>query len=131
VASLRFRLVERSQIIAPVTINHTGPYDFLVDSASQITMVDPSMAAELHLKIQSTTAEVVGIGLRTLASIAQLDLLEVGSRVIANPLVVVKNLGHLPATDPHICGILGEISGTFRLAHRQRAQHALSRQRKG
>ena len=32
VDSLRFRLVRRSQIIAPVTINHTGPYDFLVDT---------------------------------------------------------------------------------------------------
>lgn len=34
VTSLRLRLVQRSQIIVPVKINHTGPYDFLVDSPS-------------------------------------------------------------------------------------------------
>jgi Aspartyl protease len=107
VASLRVRLVERSQMIAPVTINHTGPYDFLVDTASQITMVDPSLAAELHLKIQGTNG-VVGVGFRALAPFAQLDLLQVGSRAIADPLVAVQNLAHLQATDPDIRGILGE-----------------------
>jgi len=50
VASLRLRFVQRSQIIAPVTINHTGPYDLPVDTGTQITMIDPSLAAELHLK---------------------------------------------------------------------------------
>src|SRR5271168_3485703 len=79
VASLSLRLVQRSRIIAPVVINHTGPYDFLVDTGSQITMVDPSLAAELHLKSQDT-AEVVGVGFHTRASLAQLDLLEVGSK---------------------------------------------------
>jgi hypothetical protein len=88
-------------------INHTGPYDFLVDTGTQITMVDPSLAAELHLKIQGTSAVVVGVGLRTAASLARLDFLEAGSRGIANPLVVVQNLENLQATDPHIRGILG------------------------
>jgi hypothetical protein len=88
-------------------INHTGPYDFLVDTGTQITMVDPSLAAELHLKIQGTSAVVVGVGLRTAASLARLDFLEAGSRGIANPLVVVQNLEHLQDTDPHIRGILG------------------------
>lgn len=110
VGSLRLRLVQRSLIIAPVVINHTGPYDFLVDTGTQITMVDPSLAAELHLKIQGTSAVVVGVGLRTAASLARLDFLEAGSRGIANPLVVVQNLEHLQATDPHIRGILGGIS---------------------
>jgi hypothetical protein len=107
VDSLRLRSVQRSQIIAPVVINHTGPYDFLVDTGTQITMVDPSLAAELHLKIQGTSAVVVGVGLRTAGSLARLDFLEAGSRGIANPLVVVQNLENLKATDPHIRGILG------------------------
>jgi hypothetical protein len=34
VPSLRLRLVQRSRIILPVTINHTGPYDFLVDTGA-------------------------------------------------------------------------------------------------
>jgi hypothetical protein len=107
VDSLRFRFVQRSQVIAPVTINHTGPYDFLVDTGGEITVVDPSLAAELHLKIRGTTVVVVSVGLRTAASFVQLDLLEAGSRAIANSLVVVQSLEHLQGTGSHIRGILG------------------------
>src|SRR5260370_23735209 len=64
VAILRFRLVQRSQIIVPVTINHTGPFDFLADTGAQVTSVDPAPAAELHLKIEGTTG-FVGVGFHT------------------------------------------------------------------
>jgi hypothetical protein len=106
VPSLRLRLVQRSQIIVPVTINHSGPYDFLVDTGAQITTVDPALAAELHLRIEGTTG-FVGVGFRTRPSFAYLDTLEAGPHAIANPLVVVQNLEHLQAADPHIRGILG------------------------
>jgi Aspartyl protease len=106
VAILRLRLVQRSQIIVPVTINHSGPYDFLVDTGAQITTVDPALATELSLRIEGTTG-FVGVGFRTRPSFAHLDLLEAGSHAVANPLVVVQNLEHLQAVDPHIRGILG------------------------
>ncbi len=106
VASLRLRLVQRSQIIVPVTINHSGPYDFLVDTGAQVTIVDPALAAELHLKIEGTTG-FVGVGFRTRPSFAHLDILEAGSHAVANPLVVVQNLGNLHTADPQIRGILG------------------------
>ena len=106
VASLRLRLVQRSQIIVPVTINHTGPYDFLVDTGAQVTTVDPALAAELHLKIEGTIG-FVGVGFRTRPSFAHLDLLETGSHPLVNPLVVIQNIERLQAADPHIRGILG------------------------
>ena len=52
VASLPFRFVNRHQIVLAVSINHTGPYNFQLDSGTQITMIDPSLAAELHLDTQ-------------------------------------------------------------------------------
>lgn len=106
VAILRFRLVQRSQIIVPVKINHTGPYDFLVDTGAQVTTVDPALAAELHLKIEGTTG-FVGVGFRTRPSFAHLDTLEVGSHALANTLVVIQNMEHVQAADPSIRGILG------------------------
>jgi hypothetical protein len=90
----------------PVTINHSGPYDFLVDTGAQITTVDPALAAELHLRIEGTTG-FVGVGFRMRPSFAHLDTLEAGSHAAANPLVVVQSLEHLQAADPHIRGILG------------------------
>jgi hypothetical protein len=103
---LRFRLVRRSQIVVPVVINHAGPYDFLVDTGTQVTTVDLALAAELHLKIEGTSG-FVGVGFRTRPSFAHLDILEAGSHSATNPLVVVQNLGYLQVADPHIRGILG------------------------
>jgi Aspartyl protease len=111
-ASIRFRLIQRSRIIVPVTINHTGPYEFLVDTGAQFTVVDPLLATELHLESQGS-AEVVGVGFSTQASFAYLDLLEAGSHSVANHLVEVQDLQPLQTADLHFRGI---ISGDF-LAH--------------
>jgi hypothetical protein len=99
-------LVRRSQIIVPVKINHTGPYDFLVDTGAQGTIVDPALAAELHLTMEGTIG-VVGVGFHTHPSFAHLEILEAGSHATANPMVVVQDLGFLQVADPSIRGILG------------------------
>jgi len=106
VASLRLQMVQRSLIVAPVMINHTGPYDFLVDTGAQVTSVDPALAVELGLRMEGTTG-LVGVGYRIRPSFAHLDLLEAGSHAVANPVVVVQNLERLQAADLHIRGILG------------------------
>lgn len=106
VGSLRLRLVQRSQIIVPVQINSTGPYDFLVDTGAQISTVDPSLASELHLKVLGTTG-VVGVASQARTSLAQLDLLEAGPEAMTNLYVVVQNLSSLQAADRNIRGILG------------------------
>ena len=105
-ASIRFRLIQRSRIIVPVTINRTGPYEFLVDTGTRFTMVDPSLAAELHLKGKGS-AEVVGLGFSTHASFAYLDLLEVGSHSVENGPVELQDLQSVQAADLHFRGILG------------------------
>ena len=103
---LRFRLVRRSQMIVPVKINHTGPYDFLVDTGAQITTIDPALAAELHLTMEGTVG-FVGVGFRTHPSLSHLEVLEAGSYATANPMVVVQDLGYLRVADSGIRGILG------------------------
>jgi hypothetical protein len=77
-----------------------------VDTGAQVTTVDPALAEELHLRIEGTTG-FVGVGFRTRPLFAHLDILEAGSHPIENPLVIVQNLEHLQAADPHIRGILG------------------------
>src|ERR1700722_12330869 len=61
----------------------------------------------LHLETQGA-AIVAGAGSRQSASIAKLDLLEAGSRSVANQRVVVYDLQNLQSADLHIQGILGE-----------------------
>src|SRR3954466_1626114 len=75
VASLPFLLVNHHQIIVAVSVNHSGPFNFLLDSGMQITLIDPSLAAELHLRPHGA-AVVAGAGSRQSAAYVPLDLLE-------------------------------------------------------
>jgi hypothetical protein len=107
VASVPFRLVKGHQIIVPVSVNHAGPYNFLLDTGTQITMVDPSLAAQLHLDTQGT-AVVAGAGSRQSASLVELDLLQAGAHSVASPKVLVYDLHPLQSADLNIQGVLGE-----------------------
>jgi Aspartyl protease len=107
VASVPFRFVDRHRIVVAVSINHTGPYNFLLDSGAQITMIDPSLAAALHLDTQGA-AVVSGVGSGRSASYARLDLVEAGSHNVANQKVLVYDLRNLHSDDQHLRGILGE-----------------------
>jgi hypothetical protein len=106
VASLPFHLVQRSLIILPVVINRTGPYDFLVDTGTRFTTVDPLLATELHLKTQGSIG-VDGVGFSKDASFAYLDSLEAGSHSIANHPVVVEDLKPLRTADLQFRGTIG------------------------
>jgi len=102
VESLPFHLVNRHQMIVGVYVNHSGPYDFLLDTGMQVTAVDLSVANELHLQPQGT-AVVAGAGFSRSVSIAHLDSLEAGSHAIADSRVLMYDLGKL-----HVQGVLGE-----------------------
>jgi Aspartyl protease len=108
VASVPLRLVNRYQMILAVSVNHSGPYNFLLDTGAQMTMVDPALAAELHLNTQGS-AGVAGVGFLASAPVAQLDLLEVGSHAIANQKVLVFDFENSHSVDLHLFdGVLGE-----------------------
>jgi hypothetical protein len=95
-------------MIVAVSVNHSGPYNFLLDTGTQMTMVDPALAAELHLNTQGS-AGVAGVGFLESAPIAQLDLLEVGSHAVANQKVLVFDFQNSHSVDLHLFrGVLGE-----------------------
>jgi len=107
VASLTLRNVQGSLIVVPVRINHTGPYDLIVDTGAQVTTVDSSLASELQLKAHGTTG-VGGVATYARSAFAYLDLVEAGVFSVPNSLVVIQDLAQLKAADPRIRGILGE-----------------------
>ena len=104
VASVPFHIVNRHQIIVAVSVNHSGPYNFLLDTGTQLTMVDPSLAASLHLDTQGKV-RVESVGIQAHASYGQL---EAGSHAVANQKVLVYDLQNLQATGLNIQGVLGE-----------------------
>ena len=107
VASVTPRFVQHALIVIPVRINQAGPFDFMVDTGSQVTVIDPSLAAQLDLKAQAR------VGLVSVASFAQasatiLDTLEAGFKVVEKSPAIVQDLRHIQAADPRIQGVLGE-----------------------
>jgi Aspartyl protease len=107
VASVPLHLTNSHQMIVAVSVNHSGPYNFLLDTGTQITMVDPSLAAELNLNAKGS-AVVAGVGFDAAASFAQLELLEAGSHAVADQKVLVFDFQNPHSVDLHFRGVLGE-----------------------
>jgi hypothetical protein len=107
VASVTPRLVAHTLIVIPVKVNQQGPFDFMVDTGSQVTVIDPSLAAELSLKPQAQVGLVTAAS-REDASISVLESLEAGFQTVHHPLAIVHDLGQVKAADPGIRGVLGE-----------------------
>jgi len=73
-------------------INQSGPFDFMVDTGSQLNVIDPALAALLNLKSQGIVG-LVGTAAYSQASVGILDSLEAGSQQVFKPLVVVQIWG--------------------------------------
>jgi Aspartyl protease len=107
VTSLPLRLVQSSLIVVSVRIDHSGPYDFVVDTGAQISTVDAPLAAELHLKAEGTTGSA-GVATFQRNEFVHLGLIQAGDRSVMDSLAIIGNIADLHAADPRIRGILGD-----------------------
>ena len=107
-AGVPLRFANGYQMIVAVSVMHSGPYNFLLDTGTQFSMIDPSLAAELHLLTSQDSVRVDGTGFHTTASTTQLDQLEVGSHAVAHMEVVVYGVQNLRSIDLKVRGVLGE-----------------------
>ena len=108
VASVPLKIVSGHEILLGVSINHSGPYSFLLDTGSQITIIDLSLATELHLNAQGSANIVSAAGSYSSASYAQVDLLQAGFHAIANQTVLVHDFQKVNSAISPIRGVLGE-----------------------
>jgi len=106
-ASITPRFVRHTLIIIPVKMNGQGPFDFIVDTGSQLTVIDPALATQLKLNLPGTIG-VATVGTRVRAHMGELETMEADSQIVEKPLVIVQDLGQLQAVDPHIRGMIGE-----------------------
>lgn len=107
VESLSYRQLNRHQIVVPVSINHSGPYNFLLDTGTQMTIIDPTLAGELHL-VATSEAGVRSGGVKATAEMAQVELVEAGMRQVAGLKVLVFDLGIPQEATRALRGVLGE-----------------------
>ena len=81
IVTARIKLDDLSMIIVPVSINGSGPYDFMLDTGCGKTMVDQRLAEELHL---SRVGEKTVVGVMASAKM---------SVVHANSISVARGCG--------------------------------------
>ena len=106
-AAVNYRQLDHSQLAVPVRIGQSQPFEFLLDTGSQVTIIEPALAAELHLQPQGSL-QVTAVSARSHQIWTSADVVEVGSLTAHPLLIVVEELGQLRAQNPSIRGVLGE-----------------------
>lgn len=107
VKAIPLQQLNQHQMVVSVSINHSGPYDFLLDTGTQMTVVDLSLAADLHLTATGN-AKVAGVSVTGAGLYARLDLLEVGNHAARNQGVLVYNMRDVQSAGYALRGLLGE-----------------------
>ena len=107
VSSVPYRVVNRHQMVVPVSINHSGPYPFLFDTGTQMTMIDPALASQLQLSLDGQ-ANVASAGVNASASYSQIERVELDSHAVSSLKVLVYDLANLQAGGLNVRGVLGE-----------------------
>jgi len=99
----------RNQLILEAYINDAGPYAFLLDTGSQVTMIDEALASELH--IQTTTkAALVGVSLQGKGGkYGLVHAVRVGENARVGSLYVLAfDMKELHAAGYAVRGLIGE-----------------------
>jgi hypothetical protein len=107
VAPIQYHSLGNSKMAVQVTVNRSGPYEFIVDTGAQLTVIEPSLAAELRLRPEATVSVVQGVA-RGAAELVRPGKIEAGSVGVEQPLAAVESLAWLQALYPQVRGILGE-----------------------
>jgi Aspartyl protease len=107
VKAIPLHKLNQHQMVVGVSINHSGPYDFLIDTGTQMTVVDQELAAELRLAATGP-ANVAGVSVKGTATYARLDSLELGGHAAINHDVVVYDMQDVQGAGFALRGLLGE-----------------------
>ena len=103
----RFRLLNSTIVIVSLAANGQGPFDFVLDTGTDTTIIDPTLAQQLSLaaidRIQINT--LAGSQMLTRSSVGTLAM---GTSRAENVEVLVQDVPELHALDSHIRGIAGQ-----------------------
>lgn len=107
VPSVPLRQVQGAVIVVSLSLNGTGPFDFLVDTGAQVTAIDEQLASQLGVQDEGNV-HVSGVATYASKSYTHLAFLEVGGHRVPDVLAVIDNLTELHRADRRIRGIVGE-----------------------
>jgi predicted aspartyl protease len=106
-AVVPFHFVRGFAVVVPVTVNGSGPYDFMLDTGSTVTAVDRELARALALDVQER-GTVTTLVERVPVSLAVACRISVGPITERSVEIMIRDLGGLRRIDPAIRGVLGQ-----------------------
>jgi hypothetical protein len=106
-SEIHFRSPRGSSIVVPVYMNDNGPFDFLLDTGSTITIVDPELLRSLRIDVieGGTVATLTG---KTAIPLAVARTVSVGPVTESKVELGVRDLVGLREVDSKIRGVLGQ-----------------------
>ncbi len=107
IKAIPLQRVSHHQIVVSVSLNRWGPYDFLLDTGTQMTVIDLSLAVDLHLTSMGN-ARVAGMSFQGPALFARLDRLKLGDHVATRQSVLLYDMKNVQGSGFAIRGLLGE-----------------------
>lgn len=104
--TIHYHSLGNSQMGVSVNINQSGPYEFLLDTGSQITILDPSLARTLPAPSLGKLDLISGVR-HAQVELVQLDQIRIGSYMVQQIGVAVQSIAQIQIENPKIRGILG------------------------
>ena len=102
----RFRLLEGYVIIVRVTVNGAGPFDFLLDTGTNTTLIDEELAAQLALRPDGRVFLDTVAGTQVVPY-ARLATLSLAGRTVAGLEALWADLRSVRSIDAKIRGVVG------------------------
>ena len=106
-SAIHFHSPRGSSIVVPVYMNDNGPFDFLLDTGSTITFIDPELLRSLKLDVIEG-GTVTALSGKTTIPLAIAQTVSVGPLIQSNVELGARDLAGLHEMDSKIRGVLGQ-----------------------
>ena len=106
VAPVQYHSLPHSHIGISLSLNGSGPFEFMVDTGAQITVVDPALARELKLGATGSL-NIVTVASRVEAPLVSATVVQVGPASVHDVRMAVEDLGPVQTDYPGLRGVLG------------------------
>ncbi|HYY59550.1 MAG TPA: retroviral-like aspartic protease family protein, partial [Pyrinomonadaceae bacterium] len=105
--ALRFRLVQDHFVVVPVMVNGEGPFDFLLDTGTNATIIDLALNKQLALQASDSILLMTVAGSQAVPR-SLLQRLALGAKAVENLEILCGDLRDLRSLDAGIRGVLGQ-----------------------
>ncbi len=104
---VQFKLMRNQMIIVSVALNGAGPFEFLLDTGTNTTIIEPELAQQLKLRPQDRIELMTVAGAQAVPR-TQLGSVILGPAVAENLEALITDLRFVRALHSGIRGVLGQ-----------------------